>query len=617
MRLFCIVSLIAGAAYGQPSITGVADLEAFVDGQMAAHLHAHHVPGATIAVVYQGEILLVKGYGYADLEANTPVDGDTSMFMIGSVSKTFTWTAAMKLVEEGKLDLEKDVADYVPAGIIPPYIEQPITYLDLMNHTPGLEDRGLYLFAKSHEDIKPLEEVLMSNPLSRQVRPPGTLASYSNHGSALAGYIVERIQEKPWTDCMEEMILNPLRMEHTLVHQPSIEDTPENMAVGYKFEKGAYEVGQREYVPLAPAGCIASSAGDMARYMLMHLNDGEYDGARILSGETAREMQSRTHVHHDRVAGIAHGLIEEFHNGIRFVGHGGDTLLFHSQMIFAPELGFGLFVSYNAVGGTQARGPLLDAILDRYFPAEVAPLPEPGDESIARSQEAAGTYLLTRRNFSTFESVAAFASPLNITALEDGNILLPGDPPSQWAEVEPYIYRNVLNEDLLVFEKEGDRIARGYLGAVPIIAAERMRGAENPVTHSILLNLSMVILASAILFAPLGSYIAWRAKEKPKTPFLVRYGSALLGLMALSFVAGMFYLLSAGDQVVYGMPGWTGYLKNLALLMIPIVFALCVVSLFSWPRRDWNLISRIYFSSVSLAGVAFIVFLLRWKLFTL
>jgi len=119
------------------------EVEAFFDGLMAAQLEIHHIPGATVALVQGGELLFAKGYGYANLEERKPVIADRTLFRPGSVSKLFVWTAVMQLVEEGKLELNADVNNYLTAFQIPATFPDPITLAHLMAHTPGFEEIGL------------------------------------------------------------------------------------------------------------------------------------------------------------------------------------------------------------------------------------------------------------------------------------------------------------------------------------------------------------------------------------------------------------------------------------------------------------------------------------------
>src|SRR5262249_31798490 len=150
------------------------------------------------------------------------------------------------------------------------------------------------------------------------------LASYSNHGTALAGYAVACVSGLSWEDYVEQRILKPLGMDHTLVRQPAEDELPPDMSKGYKWEDGQYEAKGFEYIPTAPAGCISTTAADAAKFMLAHLNDGQLGDGRILKPETARRMREPLFRHDPETSPMCYGFMELDQNGQRMVGHGGD-----------------------------------------------------------------------------------------------------------------------------------------------------------------------------------------------------------------------------------------------------------------------------------------------------
>ncbi|MDX1577656.1 MAG: serine hydrolase, partial [Gemmatimonadota bacterium] len=175
----------------RPALSDVAELEAWLDGFMASHLEELPSAGAAVAIVLDGEPLLARGYGLADVEKEVPVDAST-LFRIGSVSKLFTWTAVMQLVERGILDLETDINEYMGDVQVPDTYPEPVTLRHLLTHTAGFEDHVVGLFGSDEDDVRPLEEILREEMPAR-VRPPGEVASYSNHGTGMAAHIVERV----------------------------------------------------------------------------------------------------------------------------------------------------------------------------------------------------------------------------------------------------------------------------------------------------------------------------------------------------------------------------------------------------------------------------------------
>jgi CubicO group peptidase (beta-lactamase class C family) len=318
-----------------------AELEAFLDGVMKAHLSSHNIAGATLSVVKDGKLLFAKGYGYADVEKREKVDPAKTLFRTGSTGKLFTWTAVMQLVEQGKLDLDADVNTYLEGFKIPETFPQPITITHLLTHTPGFEDSFLGMAAREPEDTVPLGKWLAEHMPAR-VRPPGQFTAYSNYGTALAGYIVELISGMPYEQYVEEHIFKPLDMTHTTCSQPPSGELEKAMSTGYEYENGWHKEKPFEiFRSMGPAGLMSTTAIDMANFMMTHLDYGKFNDIRILQEETAKRMQRRLFSHDPRVNGNAHGFWENRMNGLRIIEHGGDTFFFHTLMALIPGIDTG------------------------------------------------------------------------------------------------------------------------------------------------------------------------------------------------------------------------------------------------------------------------------------
>src|SRR5688572_4084836 len=164
------------------------DLEAWLDGFLPYALARGNVAGGIVVVVKDGQVLLQKGFGYANVEKKLPVDPDQTLFRPGSVSKLFTWTAVMQQVERGKLDLDGDVNQYLDFKIPPGPDGEPITMRDLMTHTPGFEEAIKELISEDESRLVPLGDTLKLW-VPERIFKAGTTPAYSNYATALAGYI--------------------------------------------------------------------------------------------------------------------------------------------------------------------------------------------------------------------------------------------------------------------------------------------------------------------------------------------------------------------------------------------------------------------------------------------
>src|SRR4051812_37204163 len=285
----CGLLLLLGLAPSGAHARGLrdrAELEAFLDGVMAANLRDNHVAGATVSVVKDGALFFTKGYGYADVERRKPVNPERTLFRIGSVSKVFTWTAVMQLAEDGRLDLDADVNRYLDFKIAPTYAA-PITLRTLLTHTAGFEDDSRDIFRENGDRPTP-PGVWLERHLPGRVRPPGQYPAYSNYGAALAGYVVARVSGMPWEEYVERRILEPLGMSQTTPRQPLPSRLRENMSTGFKYAKAHFDRQPFEMLDgLAPAGAISASATDMAKFMLAHLENGSFGGGGILGESPA------------------------------------------------------------------------------------------------------------------------------------------------------------------------------------------------------------------------------------------------------------------------------------------------------------------------------------------
>ncbi|MGH8429614.1 MAG: serine hydrolase domain-containing protein, partial [Solimonas sp.] len=346
----------------------------------------------------------------------------------------------------GKLDLDTDVNTYIPNFKIPATYAQPITLRNLMTHTPGLEDGGLgYLFAKDAAHLVPLGDALARHMPSR-VRPPttdfggdGTNSSYSNWGTALAGHIVAIASGAPFDEYIEKNVFQPLGMSSSTFREPLPPELAPRMATGYTFEDGKLKAHDFEFVhSFGPAGSLTSSAADMAKFMIAHLDEGAAAGSRrILREDTAKLMHSRQFGANPHLNGSGLGFYETYLNGRRVIGHAGDMIAFHTDLFLLPEEKIGIFVSYNSsndVAPHIARRDLMKSFMDRYYPAKLPQVKPPADFK-ERAARYAGSYRANRHSYTKFEKVFGLFGSTKVAPTKDNtllitNLLLPG--PSYW-----------------------------------------------------------------------------------------------------------------------------------------------------------------------------------------
>jgi CubicO group peptidase (beta-lactamase class C family) len=262
------------------------DLQSFLDGLMSQTLVDKNLAGAVFTVVKDGQPLFAGGFGYANVEKKTPVTADQTLFRAGSISKLFTAIAVLQLVEEGKLDLNRDINQYLDFKI-PETFPLPITLRHLLTHTGGFEEQHRDLLVTQPEALQSLGDFLKQH-IPDRIFPPGRVPAYSSYGLSLAGYIVERASGIPFAEYVQYQILSPLKMDHSTFQQPLPEAMRSAMSSGYVTASGP--PGPFELVAESPAGGLTATANDMARFMQALLNHGKLDAAQILSTQSVDEM---------------------------------------------------------------------------------------------------------------------------------------------------------------------------------------------------------------------------------------------------------------------------------------------------------------------------------------
>ena len=622
---------VLSSAQQQDGPTDPAELEAFLEELMAEQMEEHHIPGAAVAVVKDGELFFAKGYGLADIEAGIPVDPENTLFRIGSGSKLFTATAVMQLVEQGKLNLDEDINIYLDFEI-PDTFPEPITLRHLLSHTSGLDVSALNIGVPSVDELLPTGEWLRIHMRDR-VRPPGEVPAYSNYGLTLAGYIVELVSGMPYEQYLEQNILDPLGMEHTTARQPLPAELAPDYYTGYLYADGEYqsvhELGLGDYefenVTVIPAGSISTSTTDMAKFMIAHLQNGRYSDeeiaeVQILEEATAQQMHSTSFSYDPRLNGLAYAFWELSWNDQWIIGHPGDMVTHHSMLALLPDQDLGVYAVWNGEGGLQLNeGPFLHAFLDHYYPlAEVDPEPMAG--AAERAGWYTGSYRMTAGSVTTWEKLMGVFGALNLVDGGDGTLLL--DTPygqQQWVEVEPLVFHEVGGQDKIIFEEDDQgNVSQAYIHSVPRMAIEKLAWHESPGLHMPVLLVSALIFLSMVIFV-LVSFIRDRRRNNgtdskfrsARTACWFAGGASLLFLL---FTLGVFYLMGSMKwySPFFGTPPLLTALLLLPVLGAVLTIGALVFTILAWKDKYWGVAGRLYYTLVTLTAVAFI-----WSLNTL
>lgn len=584
------------------------DLSSFFDGLVPFALKRGDVAGGVISVVKDGKLLFARGYGYADLAKRTPPSPDTTLFRPGSTSKLFTWTAVMQQVEQGKLDLDKDVNAYLDFTI-PPRDGKPITLREIMTHTAGFEDTARGLLPKSTDEVD-LERYLKTH-IPARIYPPGDIVAYSNYGCGLAGYIVQRVSGERFQDYIQQHIFAPLGMDHSSFAQPLPAALAPLLAKGYE---SASEGKPRPFEPVdpAPAGALSSSATDMAKFMIAQLQDGRFGDTQILKPATARLMHSPQHTAASGLNGFDLGFYQEDSHGQRIIGHAGDTIVFHSDLHLMLDAHVGLFMSFNSAGNEGGahviRKAVFQAFLDRYFPYTAANEPTVASAK-ADAARVAGWYQSSRRNDSALRMLYLLGQA-KVDALPDGDIVVSvwnnyAGKPLHWREVGPLLYREVNGDAHLKFVTDAQGQIRYWATDVeaPVFVFQRVSAARAMGTAGTLVALCLLLVLATLLSWGLGGWVR-RHYRRPLALAAAQRRPRLLsrlGVLALFVQFGGWLVLlgiSSVDQdpLLQGtMTPWLYLLYVLGVVGLLGAVAVLVNAVRAWmtPRRGrWVLLGE-------------------------
>jgi CubicO group peptidase (beta-lactamase class C family) len=546
------VSVVAPKTNPAPELTK-ADFETFLDALIPSQLRNRNIAGAVVSVVKDGQVLFQKGYGYADVEEKKPVLPDQTLFRPGSISKLFTATAVMQLVEQGKLDLDRDVNDYLDFPIPKTYPE-PVTLRELLTHTGGFEETLKNLFVAHESDIKPLRTYLV-NEMPARIFRPGKIPSYSNYGFTLAGYTVERVSLEKFERYIENHILKPLGMNNSTFDQPLPAQLARQMSKGYL--SASKKPRDFEWVQAAPAGALTTTAADMTRFMLAFLQDGAVDGVSILKPETVRQMETRQFESHPMLPGLGITFMEYLIDPVRIIAHGGDTVYFHSDMILIPEAHFGYFLSYNSLGKPVGggRGEVWRTLVNRYFSAAGPSKPDVDPNSVkSDGQAVSGLYDGTRRGETTLLKIVALASQFSVRSDKEGVLQIEGmknqsGELQRWREIAPLVYREIDGLERLCFRRNPSGAVAEILPFPAIYEGQRIPWYASKIFIGLLIGGSLLLALLTVLLWPVAVMIRKRYQRplfNTKTDRVLYFLTRIVCLAEVVFVLTPIVALSQG-----------------------------------------------------------------------
>lgn len=536
--LLCLIT--SAAATEQPDISS-AEVAQFFDDIIQLDADKNDWSHLGIAVVYNGQLTLTKGYGFADKTTRLKFDPTRHLIRPGSVAKLLTWTAVMQLAEQGRIDLDADVNTYLDFTI-PTHPSGPVTMRHLMTHRAGFEDVLRDLMTTSPDQLVK-NEAWLKRWVPQRVFDAGAVPAYSNYAAALAGYIVERVSQMPFEQYIEQHIFQPAGMNHSSFRQP----VPAQFVnqLGKIYDQSGTTPVPYDYISPTPAGALTATAHDMGLFMAAFLAADQTGSATLLNATSRDQMLNYSTPHAQGMKSMALGFIRSNEQGLQILEHSGNTRTYHSHLLLVPEYAAGLFISVGYTGNRakayQIREKLTSAFIARYLPNKANAALAHNDPAGAqqRAAQVAGYYQSSRASFSTLLTVLQPLNRLKVTATASGDLMLagylrPDNTPWLWREVQPYVWQQVDGQDRLSAQVTSGQPVLLNIG---FVAAVQSWYQVHPLANAAVLVpawcIALLVLLLALLKLPYGYFRNHkRWLQQPNAVLSMALAGCILALFA-------------------------------------------------------------------------------------
>ncbi|MDA1738220.1 beta-lactamase family protein [Bacillus cereus] len=374
----CFLLFFLGSNYSKaetvaPITLNPKDVEAFTNKVIPEKMKKENAAGVALVVVKDNQILFQKGFGFSDKEKNTPIDPKKTVFRLASISKVFTASAVMQLVEQGKIDINNDIVNYMGGLKYQNNRGEPVTMEHLLTHTTGFDyvDPRPEDIHYQENDYTMLKDYVEDN-MPTVVRKPGDTYTYDNFASMLQGYVVQNLTNTPFYKYMAKNIFYPLEMHNSSFVMTNF--IKEKLATGYDVKGNVIPFYQTRPTDM-PQGSMFSTGSDVANFMIAQLNDGKFKNNQILQKETVEDMQKTKFALHPKYPNMTYGFeffSPQSHNGQYVFGKGGNIPGFSSLMWLIPEHKIGVFVVTNK-DSSALPVEVFDDFMNQYFPDKTKP----------------------------------------------------------------------------------------------------------------------------------------------------------------------------------------------------------------------------------------------------
>lgn len=582
------------------------NIEIFTDEIANGAQQKWHIPGVAISIVKDGELLFSKGYGQADEKNNVQVNPTSTQFPVGSISKTFTFTALMQLVQNRDITLDDHVADLLEFDEIN-HQYTPITIRQLFSHSTGFEESFLGSSATDGEsNDTPLMEYIRKFREER-VRQNGKYIVYSNYAVTLAGAVIEKVKGVPFEIYMHEYILSPLKMNESAFYSSKIPTVGEHSrAVGHQWTGNGFIENREHYLRRGnyPSAGLLTTAEDMAKFMLFHLSNGSTEHSVVLAPEMIKRMHFVIKNNHPELPGITHGIWSNNIMGYKSLEHDGMLDGVASRMLMIPELNLGIFISTNSNNGYRLTQQFDRRLLAKFFPNKR--MESPVKQNIDLTKYV-GNYLMMWGNSSSIEHLTA--TPIYVSAQTNYLTAWIGFAEGHWYPLGNDVFENKLTGEKIAFTLDE---TENLLLLTHDMVFEKISYFENSKNFLYFCVIAFVLSVLLLLISLIKLFLNSNDTSEEKRFLNILNISAVLWV---TFIASLLFTIfsSAGilaPEIYVHFPDKATIVGQWVLIAV----ILCVSYLIANLKRYWLGISGKKVSrTFNTLYIGLIIFLLAWS----
>lgn len=550
--------------------------------------------------VFCDQNTIYEGYfGYANKE-NDLMSDENTVYEWGSISKLFVWVSVMQLYEQGALKLDADIRTYLPAGFLTKtaYMD-PITMLDVMNHSAGWQETICSLEVSDESDIVPLEYAL-KNTEPAQVYAPGEVTAYSNWGAALAGYIVQYVSGQDYTEYVHEHILKPLGMEHTSIGPDYrdnmwVREQREKLSSYVKNEKTEQNLGQTmSYILLYPAGSATGTLEDLTTFGKAFVSDNT---PLFQNQETLDKMLEATSFFGDSdIPKNCHGLWATQY-AVDTFGHNGNTSACSANLIFDPDSRIGVTVITNEIGESTFCNGIPAKVFGNYKNHERI-----RNAQISEREDVSGAYIFCRGFRKGFPKVLTYLNFFPAVKTDDEDIYAVTTATLTRVANHQYLFDDDSGQTMLVYSDIGAD------GKMKIHIAGMDLERDNHYYIKLAAVIFYLIMAPICLISLIISFIIFvvkkekRQKKSKLLPTVQIFGSLSAIVFLTYLMLGVFPITPSNNRI------FCIIVAALALLCLATSLVLLKTTFTTKGNKPFTIIQYIFFSLYGLFTYGFTFF---------